>query len=349
MNSIEKKNDYYKNLKTNKEYDYYKLCPEYNYIPTQLPAVNRIVVFGDIHGDYELAKALLIFSKVANFDINNNPTWIGRDTHVVQVGDQIDRARPLFKNDDDEHSDINIMELFNNLHKQAIKYNGAVISLLGNHELMNSMGIMDYVSSKGISEFKNEELDITDENYSGLKARIHAFKPGNKIGKMMGCTRLASVIIGSNLFVHGGIIDNMVDTLNIKNRDSLEAFNILVSKWLLGTIKRQQIDKYISEGSPFWARVLGKLPPGTKYTSDICFNNLSKTMKVLQINRMIIGHTPQSEINSTCDDKIWRVDTGLSKAFTPIHKFYGNKVNPISYLEILDDTKFEVKTFMEQV
>ena len=30
---------------------------------------------------------------------------------------------------------------------------------------------------------------------------------------------------------------------------------------------------------------------------------------------MVVGHTPQDRINSVCNNKIWRVDTGMSKAF----------------------------------
>lgn len=344
-------NDYYKNLKV------YKLCSEYEYIPASLPPVKRIVVFGDIHGDFHLFKALLIFSKVAKFDSNNKPTWIGGDTFVVQVGDQIDRARPLNGSNitvDDENSDVKIMELCNDLHKQAVKYNGGFISLLGNHEIMNVLGIMNYVSDKGISEFKNEELDSSDPNYSGLNARIHAFKPGNKIARMMGCSRMASVIIGSNLFVHGGIIDNMINKLGFRNRSSLEAFNMLIKKWLLGLIKTEEINKYIADDSPFWVRILGKIPPNRDYNDELCYKNLSKTMNILQIDNIIIGHTPQNfesaeKINSTCSSKVWRVDMGLSKAFEPIHQHYGKQRPPIQYLEILNDNEFYVRTFMDQV
>ena len=46
------------------------------------------------------------------------------------------------------------MELFTDLHEQAVKVGGAVISLLGNHEINNSMGILTYVSAKGLDGFK---------------------------------------------------------------------------------------------------------------------------------------------------------------------------------------------------
>ena len=30
---------------------------------------------------------------------------------------------------------------------------------------------------------------------------------------------------------------------------------------------------------------------------------------------MIIGHSIQNEINSICDDRVWRIDVGASRAF----------------------------------
>ena len=60
--------------------------------------------------------------------------WTGDDTYVVQVGDQIDRCRPIgnlsCKNKettiDDEDSDLEIMLFYDSLDKIAIKKNGRV-------------------------------------------------------------------------------------------------------------------------------------------------------------------------------------------------------------------------------
>ena len=334
------------------ERNFYRLCPKYNYIPSTLSSKHRIVVYGDLHGDYGLTKKLLEFSKVAIFDDNDKPMWIGGDTHIVQVGDQIDRCRPLSQNDNcnndpnltyhDENSDVLIMELFNELHKQAILVGGAVISLLGNHELMNAMGIMDYVSYKGANDYYSDDL-----KKSGLRSRIHDFKPGNIIANMMACTRLAAIIIGSNLFIHGGIIDSTITKLNINNRQDLDKLNKLIREWLLGLIKRKEIDKYLeSDISPFWTRVLGQMKSNKDYDKE-CSINLTNSLKLLKINNIIVGHTPQNImddnlINATCNNIVWRVDTSLSKAFTPIHNKFNKTKPPLQYLQILEDTQFEV-------
>ena len=55
---------------------------------------------------------------------------------------------------------------------------------------------------------------------------------------------------------------------------------------------------------------------------------------------MIVGHTPQIDkgINSTCGDKVWRVDIGASKAFDVFSKIKNSGRSP-SVLEIVDDGK----------
>ena len=60
------------------------------WFPSVLPAVRRIIVIGDIHGDWKMTLDTLKLAKV----INNKNKWIGGDTVVVQLGDQIDRCRP---------------------------------------------------------------------------------------------------------------------------------------------------------------------------------------------------------------------------------------------------------------
>ena len=135
-------------------------CSKYDVgnLPSVLPPVDRIIVIGDIHGDMEMTRELLKVAKV----INDNDDWIGGNTVVVQVGDQIDRCRPTINSQCDTHgttkldenSDWKILQYFTDLHKKARDVGGAVYSLMGNHELMNVNGDFRYVSYKGIEDFK---------------------------------------------------------------------------------------------------------------------------------------------------------------------------------------------------
>lgn len=392
--------------------EFNKYCKDYTYTPFILPGVERIVVFGDIHGDYKLAVNLLLISKVAKIieesdddensvSSNENDSkikksklykmkWIGGKTHVVQVGDQVDRCR-VYGNLTcdlpqttlhDENSDIKIMELFTDLHEQAIKVGGAVISLLGNHEINNAMGILTYVSAKGLDGFKDYE-DPNDKNIkfnSGYDARKHAFKPGNEYGMYMGCTRLPAVIIGSNLFAHAGIVDELIkqqkdnkdnkdefklnydskyfnkNIFYFKDRDDFENVNIVIKRWLMGIVKENKVTDIVSskyhEKSMFWNRILGMLKTKLPYERESCKDNLDKVMKLFKVKNLIIGHTPQSMqdglyINATCGNKVWRVDTASSAAFDRFDETYissGNRLETrkFQYLVIENDTKYNI-------
>ena len=329
--------------------EYRSLCKDnslFRYVPPIIGKRDRIVAIGDLHGDWKLTLKILKIAKV----IDNNNNWIGGDTVVVQVGDQIDRCRPLGPTNkcdmegttlNDEASDEKIMKFMSNLNNKAKKDNGMVISLLGNHELLNAQGSMNYVSRKGLLEYGK---DIK----TGMEKRIKLFSPGNRIGNFMGCNRVSFVIIGSFIFVHGGITNEIINKLNIKNRNDLVKINSNVRKWLLGLINFDNINTIINgeiEGSIFWSRILGTMGPNKSYES--CEKSLDKVIELFNLKGMIIGHTPQSfnkhshnGINSTCDDKVWRVDIGASKAFDIFDSDKSeSELRKPQCLEILDDGK----------
>ena len=349
------------------EKEFKNLCSPYKYVPAIIPAQKKIVVFGDIHGDYALTIDLFLKAKLINF-IDDKIVWCGGSTYVVQVGDQIDRCRPnvilglTCDNNNttynDEANDIKILELFNYLHLEALKVGGAVISLLGNHELMNVFGILDYVSPAGINQFNNyKSVDNLVRFKNGKDARAYAFRDGNQYGKMLGCTRLPAVIIGSNLFVHAGIIDKLIDEIKLTNVFDLEKINIKIRKWLIGIIAHndvnyvQHIIKY-SSNSMFWTRILGTIPANTSMNDKRCYKNVKNALKIFKIGSMIVGHTPQSfksneDINSTCDGAVWRVDNGSSAAFHPFDEQYMQTGIPThsrraQYLEIINDNQYFV-------
>lgn len=344
--------------------DFVRLCKNHIYVPSVLPPVHRIIVLGDIHGDYDLAIKLLEIAKVIKVS-EGKIIWTGGDTVVVQVGDQIDRCRPKSVDNlscsdpnatiNDEASDINILKLFTELNNQAIKFNGAVISLLGNHELMNVMGYLDYVSYKGIKQFDNYiDPESNIKIKSGLKARKHAFKPGNNIGKFLGCTRVSCIIIGSNLFVHAGMLNFILDQFNISKASDLDGINVLVRKWLLGLINKEYVKEIINSSnySMFWTRILGSIPPNMSNSHPLCTNYIDKVLKVFKIGSIIIGHTPQSflynqAINATCDNNIIRVDNGSSAAFHAFDEKYlkfgiVNNYREPQVLEIINDINYNI-------
>ena len=324
---------------------YNKHCSKYgNFQEYILSNKSNIIAIGDIHGDYRFALRLLLAAKVIEFDKKlTDINWIGKDTVVVQIGDQVDRCRPFKTTCDnplattnDEASDIAILLLFNDLHKKAVKHGGAVISLLGNHELMNVMGNMNYVSYKGIMQFTKNGIPNyqVDDSYKsstihpkeyeiGLAERKKLFSIGNKYAKLLACTRLSYVIVDEFIFIHGGLVPKFIENIN-NNGNNFYETNYYVRQWLLGLISDDKV-KHIVHNNPdtiFWDRILGSIPPNVEIKNNkFCEEYLKKVLNMFNLKGMIIGHTPQifkhnKGINSTCDEKLWRVDIGGSTAFS---------------------------------
>jgi len=327
-----------------------KICEGYKRPQSIYPAVKRIVVLGDIHGDYKYALKLLEIAELIKIKGNEEVKWIGKDTFVVQVGDQIDNCRPILTEKDycntkvdmtkkDEASDVKILELFTNLHNQAVKEDGAVISLIGNHELLNIEGDLSYVSYENIKYF------------GSIDDRREAFGKNGPYRRLLGCTRLCSVIIGSNLFVHGGIIKELIDKLGITGRDDIEKINSAVQKWLLnlphdGDYVYEILKKI--DYSMFWNRIFGSIPPHISLNDEKCVKYIQDVLKIFKVGQIIVGHTPQpystplgEGINETCGKTLFRVDHAGAKTFDMFQKNIQLDREP-QILEIIDDNKFMI-------
>ena len=315
-------------------------CVDFKKYPSVLPPVKRIIVIGDLHGDWNMTIKSLKIGKV----IDNNNNWIGSDTVVVQVGDQIDRCRfsgtscalPQ-STPDDEASDLKILNYFTKLHNQAQKKGGAVYSIIGNHELMNVNGDMRYVSYENVKEFNNYKKPDNTIIEDGMEARRWAFSPGNPIANFLGCTRQLSLIIGSNLFVHAGVLPK------IAQKYGVEEMNQVMSLFLWDKLNNQYDYKELldsSDYSPLWNRVFGSKMQST----ESCNHLMNPLKEIYKVDRMFIGHTPQvaTGISNTCDGKVWLTDYGASKAFNQFDTFYlqnnvRSEVRDAQVLEILDD------------
>jgi len=308
-------------------------CSTHNKLPNILPAVRRIIVIGDVHGDYDQVLNCLKIGGV----INDQKQWIGGDTVVVQLGDQVDSCRAAGfchlpnTTSNDKAEDIKILQFFTALHEDAAKAGGAVYSILGNHELMNVQGDMTYVSYENIMEF--------DKNYfKALDKRKKDFKPGNELANFLACTRQMALIIGSNLFVHAGIVPEIVTQY-----PNVNDLNKLLTLYLLGELETPHHfnDIFMSaQHSPLWNRVFGNV----NNSIDKCKRLMKPLKDVYNVGRIYVGHTPQVSfgIKSSCNDKIWLADNGVSRAFDDLdlnYKMTGERsvTRQAQVLEILND------------
>ena len=258
----------------------------------------RIVVIGDIHGDFNSLLQSLYIAEV----INKNCDWIGRNTIVIQLGDQLDKGGRDYLSVDttnDKLEELKVIEFMHYLHFEAKKQNGAVYNLLGNHELMNILGDFRYATSNHISGF------------GGNETRKELFKPGGAIARKLACNTNGVMQIGNWIFVHAGLLPHHVKNFSITE------INDKIRNILLGNITRYnagpEMDDilYGSDGI-LWNRFYT-----TNNNNQETCKTLNKTFQILDLDEghMVVGHTIQNNINSICNEKLWMADVGMSSAF----------------------------------
>ena len=264
---------------------------------------NRIVIIGDIHGDIRRFKDILIDAKV----INKNIEWIAnpKNTIVVQMGDQVDSINRDPSLDSWEVlPDVEMIYFTNLLNKIAMSKGGRVISLIGNHELMNIIGNYSYVSRESL-----------DDN---IKKRYELFKPGGTLSAILG-QRPIVVKIGQLLFCHAGLT---IEHLNIltKNNKDISYINTIWKNFVKNNTvfleDKEIFDKIILDNDGIlWTRDLNEE------------EDLIKLMEKIGCLYMFIGHTVVENVKLK-NNRIWYTDTGISRAF-------GN--NSFQYIDIFEN------------
>lgn len=115
----------------------------------QTGARSRIVAIGDVHGAYDNLVEIL---KRADL-IDDTRRWTGGNATLVQLGDFTDRGPGVRR----------VMDLFIALEAQSRNAGGRVITLLGNHEVMNLLGETRDVSPATFASFADAESDARRE------------------------------------------------------------------------------------------------------------------------------------------------------------------------------------------
>lgn len=115
-------------------------------VPAEAP---RIVAVGDVHGAFPQLVTILQRTKL----VDDKLQWTGGSTVLVQTGDLLDRGDRTRE----------CLDLLMELERQALQQNGRVIPLLGNHEAMNMMGDLRYVSAGEYRSFATEQSEKARE------------------------------------------------------------------------------------------------------------------------------------------------------------------------------------------
>src|ERR1700747_3343137 len=184
-----------------------------------------LLAIGDVHGDLDDFCAILQRVEL----IDEQRRWTGGKDTLVQLGDLIARGpKPR-----------EVLDLMISLDEQAAKAGGQLVSLLGNHEVMNLMGDLRYVSAGNYASFADSDSDkrrtsalqqymTWRKDHQPLLAELNqpvlpeteaewmtrhplgfiehreAFSPSGIYGKWLR-QRSAVTKIGSVIFLHGGI------------------------------------------------------------------------------------------------------------------------------------------------
>jgi len=207
-----------------------------------------VVAIGDVHGDFDDFVAIL--KRTSLIDEQNH--WAGGKTTFVQVGDLLDRGpKPRA-----------VMDLMMALEKEAGLAGGRVVSLFGNHEMMNLMGDLRYVTPANYASYTDsnseqrqkaaydeyvkwsgshayllaelpQPMELTEAEWKarhppGFVEQREAFGPKGVYGEWLrGHSALAE--IGGNIFLHGGIQPDLaktkLDAMNNRIRDDIKAFD----------------------------------------------------------------------------------------------------------------------------
>jgi hypothetical protein len=216
-------------------------------------APTRIVALSDVHGAYDSLVSLL--KTVALVD--DKLAWSGGRATLVVVGDVLDRGSASRR----------VLELLMRLEREASSAGGRAQLVLGNHEVMNLTGELDYVASEDYAAYAAEEsaaeraaalarfraaragapadddalaADFARRYPPGFFAQRAAFASGGRFGAWL-LRQPVLLVLGDTVFVHGGLPSGVAGlsaadvnaAYSAALRDYLGSFDALVAAGVL--------------------------------------------------------------------------------------------------------------------
>lgn len=259
-----------------------------------------LVVIGDLNGDYFALECIL---RGLNL-INSSNQWVGKNTHVIQVGDVVNRGN---------HT-RDALDLLMRLHQEARDSDCMVDMLLGNHEVMVTLAdyawchaqeFLDFATPQEIMEYElartnhmhmllqahstpSEVRPIVgslraweDEHAPGRTAYKDAMGPDGTYGQFLR-TRPVALKIGPIILSHAGLIPSYC-------RQGLDALHaVFESEWsnkprVISDLHYQS--PLFDESGPLWNRrfATDKSPASRQM--------LKETLELLAAKIMVVGHT----------------------------------------------------------
>lgn len=264
---------------------------------------DKIFVISDIEGNFKGLQSILIGAGVIDNDLN----WSFGNGHLVFAGDIFDR-------------NLNVTEclwLLYKLEDEAIKQNGKVHFIMGNHEVMNLRKDYRYVRQKYF--ISADSLKLNYEKW---------YDNNSELGRWLRSKNCVEKI-GDFLFVHGGISRDFpiaelsLDEINSNFRSRLD-FDL--------TKEDARKDIYIGRESAIWFRGIAE----EKVSNDELKFILDKT----GTSKIIIGHTIFDEIKYLYNGNVIAVD--LEHRNNTENGFMKGLLYENNIFYIIDDKGFKI-------
>jgi predicted MPP superfamily phosphohydrolase len=344
----------------------------YKRILTPIPVEDgqKVVAIGDIHADMLVLLGCMYLLGV--IDLRGN--WIGGNTVVVQCGDMLDRSgRNSSVETDNEREEVDIVQYLFYLNNVAQSQGGGVYWVLGNHDIARVLWKRyqgDEVLVEDVDE-QNKRIKTPDYRkyignqhigWGGIDKMKTLFSPGGKMAIYMSIYTTYTLQVGYYVFVHGGItietIEDVKKELRItKSSLFFSVVNKHVSRvfiadtpinravksiaWNRTWSKEKELNKGEKWEVNKWAITIGV---GSTKAERYCTENMRKIFKAVDMDwtngAFVLGHSIQnSGIPLYCKGRVWRIDIGMSEAFSIRKVIGGLKIfmnKPVEVLVVMN-------------
>ena len=259
----------------------------------------RIIAVGDVHGAFEPLVAVLR----ANGLIDEANNWSGGNAHLVSLGDLLDRG-PRSRD---------VLDLLRKLQDQAKLAGGRVHVVLGNHEVLNLLGDLSYVSDAEFAAFapqstKPLSTETTLVRPPGYDELLAALGPDGTYGAWL-LTLPAMIQINDTVFVHGGLSPALGtrDLVSINAEIAAELRHALNSLQLPKAQRNDEVANLLGDSGPFWYRGTASCHPLLEQPI------LTRQLRQLGAARVVIGHTPTPTRKplTRLNEQVFAIDTGM--------------------------------------
>ena len=301
--------------------------------PCRFDGVDRIVAVGDVHGAYDRLLEILRAAGV----VDARGRWSGGRTHLVQLGDVLDRGPDSRKS----------LDLLLRLTREAADAGGRVHALLGNHEALRLLGDFRYTTPGEYAAFATRDSSdvrrqlveaapaavreqLLAETPLGMIEMIQAFGPSGTYGSALRQLNAVERINGV-LFLHGGLSPTAsaldCDEINAKIRTEL-------SSELEQTRNAPDSSLAMGENGPLWYRGLAQEP-------DAFAPEVETILSAQRARAIVVAHTvrPDGVIAARFGGRVFVIDTGMQKEYVPTGRASALEIRGSVFTAIYSDRR----------